>query len=274
MSVIHKADFIICPLFNFELKDETGQEFQILDLVRLRRIKSEELKKLKKHPMQFLLGDSFSLISPKTFVLEIKTDDTKKIDTLAYQVLLAMRLFKTGSVCYKHFLALEKSKLIYAFTINPPIPRWLKDNYVLDINQIDEIKKLLEKIIQIELGKNKPFRVACERFSRSFEERRNDDKIIDLAIAFEALFTDEDTSRTNVMGDFIGLGCAMLLGTSPEERKSIKQFLGKAFTIRNKIIHGSEVKSPIIVNNQDYEMRDFAFQFREFLRASIKKLIV
>lgn len=273
MYNVHKADYTICPLYNFELKDDTRQEFQILDIVKLRRIKVDELENLKKHPLHYLLGGSFSLINSKTFVFELKTDNTQLEDRLVYQVLLAMRLFKTGSVCCKHFLHLENSNLIYAFTINTPIPRSIKDKYLLNIDEIDEIKNLLEKIVQINLGKNKPFRVACERFSRSFEERRDDDKIIDLAIAFEALFTDKNTSRTNVMGQLIGLGCAMLLGTSQNEINFIKSFFEKAFNIRNKIIHGSEIKSPIIVNEQKYKMNELSSQMREYLRKSIRKLI-
>ena len=267
------ADLTICPLFNFELKEESGQEFQISDQIKLRRIKPDELANIKKHPLIFTLGDSFLLLNPKTFVFEIKANDTKEEDLLVYQALLAMRLFKTGSVCCKHFLHLENSKLCYFFTINTPIPRWVEDNYLLNIDEIDEIKKLLGKIIQIQLGKNISFRVACERFSRSFEERRDDDKIIDLAIAFESLFTAENTSRSNVMGELIGLGCAMLLGTNQKERDAIKQFLIKAFIIRNKIIHGSEVKTPLIINNEKYQMSDVTSKLREFLRSSIKKLI-
>lgn len=271
----NKVGFTLCPLFNFELKGENGLDFQISDQIRLRRIKPDELANLKKHPLSYLLGDSFSLINPKTFVFDIKAKGSKEEDTLVYQVLLAMRLFKAGSVCCKHFLHLENSKLRYVFTINTPIPRWVKDNYLLKNNEIDEIKKLLEKIIQIELEKNASFRVACERFSRSFEERRNDDKVIDLAIAFESFFTDESMSRSRSygMGQLVGLGCSMLIGQNRKERNEIKQFFLKAFDIRNKIVHGSEVKIPIIINNKEYLMSDISSQLQEYLRASIKKLI-
>jgi hypothetical protein len=272
VCVTHKVGLTICPLFNFELKEESEQEFQISDQIRLRRMKTDELAKMKKLPFSYFLGESYALLNVQTFVFEIKSDNFQDADRLVYEVLLAMRLFKTGSVFCKHFWILENSKIRQFFSINPPIP-WAKSNYLLSIDEIDEIKKLLEKIIQIELGKNKSFRVVCERFSRSFEERRDNDKVIDLAIAFESLFTDENTSRSNVMGELIGLGCSMLIGTNQKERDEIKQFLIKAFTIRNKIIHGSEVKTPLIINNQKYQMSDVSSQLREFLRASIKKLI-
>jgi len=264
--------FTVCPIFNFELKEESAQEFQISDKIRLRRIKKDELAKMKKLPFSYFLGESYALLNWQTFVFEIESDSFDESERLVYKVLLAMRLFKTGSVFCKHFWIEENSGIRQFFSINPPLP-WAKSNYLLTINEIEEIKGLLEKIIQIELEKNTSFRVACERFSRSFEERRYDDKIIDLAIAFESLFTDKNTSRSNVMGQFIGLGCSMLIGKNREERNEIKQFFIKAFDIRNKIVHGLEVKIPIMINKKEYMMRDISSQLQEFLGASIKKLI-
>jgi hypothetical protein len=263
---------VICPIFSFEIKEGNEQEFQISDNILLRRIKKDELEKMKKLPYSYMLGECLTLLNSQTFVFEINKPYFDEASRLAYEALLAMRLYKDGSVFCKNFWIEEGSKIEQIFTINPPIP-WIKRNYILNIEEIDEIKRLLKKITMIELTKNKSYRVACERYSRSFEERRDDDRIIDLAIAFEALFTDEKTSASNVMGEFVGLGCSMLLGTNMAERNEIKEFLKKAFNIRNKITHGSEVKTPIIINKEKYEISDIALKLREYLGASIRKLI-
>jgi len=75
------------------------------------------------------------------------------------------------------------------------------------------------------------------------------------------------------MGKFVGLGCSMLLGNSTEERNEIKQFLIKAFDIRNKIVHGDDLKTPIQVNRKKYEIKEFSVQLQKYLQHSIKKLI-
>jgi hypothetical protein len=135
----------------------------------------------------------------------------------------------------------------------------------------------------LDLDHNNPFWVACERFSRSFEERRNDDRIIDLAIGFEALLTDKDTSRLEFMGRFVGLGCSMLLGKNIQEREEIKQFLTKAFTVRNDIVHSLKLNTAIKVEwrsvtnsallNKEFTIKDFSAQLQKYLRDSIKQLM-
>ena len=263
---------IVCPLFNFKLDEESEKEFQISDQIKLRKIKNDVLLKMKKAPYIYILGRSHAYLNSQTFVFEINHGDFIEASRRVYEVLLAMRLFKTGAVFCKHFWVEQNSEQRQFYAINPPIPRHNGD-YLLNVDEIDEIKLLLKKISHIELEKNKSFRVACERFSRSFEERREDDKIIDLAIAFESLFTDKKTSRSNVMGQLIGLGCSMLIGTNQKDRDKIKNFLKKAFSIRNDIVHSSEVKTPIQINNKKYKMNEFALELQEYLRASIKKLI-
>ena len=263
---------IVCPIFNFKLDEESDQEYQITDQIKLRKIKKNVLLKMKKAPYSYILGRSYAYLNAQTFVFEINHGDFIEASLRVYEILLAMRLFKTGSVFCKHFWVEQNSEQRQFYANTPPVP-WHKNEYLLNIDEIDKIKILLEKIIYAELENNKSFRVACERFSRSFEERRDDDKLIDLAIAFESLFTDKDTSRSNVMGQFVGFGCSMLLGTNQEERDQIKQFLIKSFAIRNDIVHGREVKTPITINDQKYEMSDLSLQLQEYLRASIKKLI-
>lgn len=279
----------IYPLFNFQMPEVLTQEyskaddsnklmekikqgFQLSDKVRLRRIEKEELDRIRKHH-PYLWGDGAHLIyviNERTFVIEVK--EVERADRLLYEVLLAMRLHKTGSVFCKVVWEEEDSKILFLGSLNPPIP-WSKSEYVLMANEIEEIKELVSKINKLDLDNAKSFRVACERFSRSCEERRDDDKIIDLAISFEALFADEDPSKLEYMGKFVGLGCSMLLGRNPAERKEINQFLIKAFNIRNKIVHGNEFKTPIKHNNKEYEMKDFSAQLQKYLRDSLKKLM-
>lgn len=137
---------------------------------------------------------------------------------LVYEVQLAMRLQNVGIVFCKACWLGKNSKTIMFGCINSPTP-WKPETHELSISEIEEIDNWVGKINKRDLEKNITFRVACERLSRSCEERRPDDKIIDLAIAFEALFSVEGTSRSGYMGKFVGLGCSMLLGQSEEDRK-------------------------------------------------------
>ena len=65
----------------------------------------------------------------------------------------------------------------------------------------------------------------------------------------------------------------MLIGQNAQNRKEISQFMERARSIRNDIVHGSEVKTPITINKKEYRMSDFSLQLQKYLRVSIKKLI-
>ena len=179
---------------------------------------------------------------------------------------------KSNLVLYLDKETIRKSKNLGFGSINPPVPYLDSKIYQLSINEIEEVNELVNRINNLDLERQSSFRVACERFNRSCEERRNDDKIIDLAIAFESLFTDKETRLTQ-MGKFVGLGCSMLIGKNAEERKEIKKFLEQAFSLRNDVIHGNNFKTIIDINSKKYGLSDFVTQFQKYLRDSIKKLL-
>jgi hypothetical protein len=269
---------VIYPIFNFQASEELAEKikngFQFSNKVILRQIEKEEVDRFYK-TFPYLWGDGaylISLINLKTFVFEVK-DEINRAERLVYEVLTSMRLHKPhGAVFCKLYRIEENSKTIESGCINPPAP-WKPSTYQLSISEIEEVDEWIGKINKVNLDKNSSFRVACERFNRSYEERRDDDKIIDLAIAFEALFTGEDTTRLENMGKFVGLGCSMLLGQNAEDRKEISQFLEKAFHIRNGIVHNLKLETIVKVNGKEYRMKDFSIQLQKYLRDSIKKLL-
>jgi hypothetical protein len=66
----------------------------------------------------------------------------------------------------------------------------------------------------------------------------------------------------------------MLLGQNQNERKTISALLNKTFALRNDIVHGSESKIPVVINDEKFEIDNFVSQIEEYLRASIKKLLL
>jgi hypothetical protein len=284
----------ICPLFNFGIIDypeaETSKEeaekyvkaqierikqgFQISERVSLRWTTEEELQQISSWPFDSIFKDSNVLIHERTFVLEIhplENDDVKKI---AHEVLLALRLHKEGNVFTKIIWfenkngCFEPSFCLESRLSEPPS----REIYFIKVREIEEIELLLDRIVKRSLDTVKGLRIACERFNRSYEERRADDKIIDFAIAFEALFFEGEKSPGGT-GQIVGMGCSMLLGNSEKERIETREFLKTAYDIRNAIVHGSEFDSPIKVVGKSYKLDDFVSQLREYLRKSIKKLI-
>ena len=232
----------VFPIFNFEASETLENGFLFSNGVLLRKITKEEIDLFhNEHPTMWSDGAQLIYyINESTWVYEIKdkvnilsVTPVERADALylrasrlIYVIQLAWRLKKNESGFCKIFMLSEKSKILSRGVIFPPFP-YKPTRCILDINEITEIDALVSRISKLNLENNSPFRVGCERFSRSHEERRKDDIIIDLTIGFEALFTDYKTAKLDYMGKFIGLGCSMLLGKDNEERQFISAFLRK-----------------------------------------------
>jgi hypothetical protein len=188
------VSFAICPLFNFGIIDypegKTSKEeaekyvkaqiekikqgFQISEKVLLRWTKEEELQQINSWPFDSIFKDFNVLIYERTFVLEIHPWENDDVKEIAHEVLLALRLHKEGNVftkiiwfenkngCFEPGFCLESR-------LSEP-PR--REIYIIKVREIQEIKLLLDKIIKRGSDTAKGLRIACERFNRSYEERR------------------------------------------------------------------------------------------------------
>ena len=285
----------ICPLFNFQisevlvgnytheetmgyfnaLRKRLEQGIKILDDVRIRRIREEDFNRIKKSGFFPSRTEIFSRIGRRTFVIEVmqREFDAKKIELIIYKILLSLRLYKAQDVFCKVIWFEKKSKVNILTILDSPLPDLIGyDPYVIEIHEVGKIKKLAKRINKINFGRRNSLRIACERFSRSYEEHREDDEIIDFMIAFESLFLKGKTAPSNA-GQFIGLGCSMLLGKNGKEREEINEFLVEAYKIRNKIVHGSEFITSIKIHRKTWKIEDFVSQLQKYLRESIMRLM-
>jgi len=284
----------ICPLYNFEISevifgDYTREEglarlkalgkrlelgFEILKDVRIRRIKKEDIERVKVLRFYDQHIGILHKTTSRTYVIEVlqKQQDVYQAQLKINNMLLAMRLYQASDIFCKVIWWEMESDVKTITILDSRLPELMGHPYFIEIDKVEEIRKMAKRIDKIDFGKRVSFRIACERFSRYYEEHREDEKIIDCMIAFEALFLKGKTATANT-GQFIGLGCSMLLGRSDEEREEINKFLVEAYKIRNRIVHGSEFVTPIKLNNKTYEIYEFVFQLQKYLRESIEKLI-
>ena len=78
--------------------------------------------------------------------------------------------------------------------------------------------------------------------------------------------------RTNI-GQYIGLGCAMLLGENQEQREDIEQFMIEAYRLRNKIVHGLEYSALITMGDKEFDVYGIGIQLQELLKDSIIEMM-
>jgi len=201
----------------------------------------------------------------KHTVLDIKQTKThelfgKEFDPLT-RSLLAFRLLKAGGIFLNCVCAIEDSmirRIIY-----PSEPGFFPV-YKFGLDEIDNFIAIIQKVQTVDFDMYTSFRIACTRFGRSYLDRFDEDKLIDLCIASEALFLQGERIRAP-MGQVIGLACSMLLGKNSDDRKTIKEKVELAFKLRNDIVHGQDFDFDKIIG--------IIPDFEDYLRRSILHLI-
>jgi len=299
MKSVYKA---IVPLFYFDIsqiivrkmiadkiieyygreEEKIRKGIEIVENIRIRRIKREDINKIGEFPSVDLIGQYepyFSKINDETFVIEILSKDEKdlenNIEKIINKILLAMRIYKPISVFCKIAWFLENDNVTGFAIFDSHLPAIDKIFFLNTLSEFDEIKKigkLVKKIEEINFDKRRSFRIAFSRFNRAYEEYIEDEIIIDFMIAFEALFVKKEIAGSSIKEKIVN-GCSNLLGENDQEKKEIKNFLEKAWSMRNCIVHGSEFETPIQIGKRKYETRDFILQLQQYLSDSLKKLI-
>jgi hypothetical protein len=199
-------------------------------------------------------------------VLELEDTSTEEIFRKEFDpfaiALLAFRLLKAGGIFVDCVIAIEHGE-VRRITY-PTKPDFLPQ-YEFGLDNIEKLKSHLRKLKTVDFEKNSSFRIACTRFGRSYLDRFDEDKLVDLCIAFEALFLQGKRVRAP-MGQVIGLACSMLLGKNIDERKMIKENIELAFSCRNDVVHGQDFDF-----DQIYRLIP---NFEDYLRKSIFNLIL
>ena len=109
--------------------------------------------------------------------------------------------------------------------------------------------------------------VAALRYSGSFEKTTNEDRLIDSAIAFEALFTKEN----DALSYRLPLRAAVFTSETPEERERIFQLLKAAYDLRSMLAHGQKRLEQVAkLGGKRVPIADFVGQVRLALLRSLQ----
>lgn len=117
--------------------------------------------------------------------------------------------------------------------IAPPRPG-LFGTLLISPEVADRVSSSYPQIAKILVRSSNPTSVALRRYTTSYDRPQGEDRVIDLAIALEALFTDGATElayRLSVNG-------ANFVDVPGRSRAEIRDWLKAAYTARSKVVHG------------------------------------
>lgn len=265
-SVTKKTTFsVVCPLFNFTA-DVDG--IQLNDIM-IRKITENEYEQLYLDDIfgsrpDLGMGIGHRFVISTTYEGDNDKENENDIYNKILSIITILRLFNQGNLLYG---TIRKLPLSWVSMYSPIIgdsrfPQRRGKLYYLNNEEIDP---LLSFIKEYDSSPEKThLDIAISRLNFTYDRTRNEDKIIDLIVGFESLFI-EGKERPNDRGSYVGTACSMLIGNNHKERKKIKTLLKDAFTIRNKIVHGSKYKKD--------ELNQIIPNLEELLRGVIRKLL-
>lgn len=258
-SVILENNIYFSPLFKFELPPSTKSTK--FGKIELGLINEFDYKIIKEHHVG-KFGNTPGYLYRVNSTIRLRLDaNEKNPDSVAQNMfdkfLYTCHLFDTGNVSYGTIF-----KNYYYFDPNKPAIISQKTpvllNPTFNVDSVTKFKKFFVRFDEIDFNdfQLEFLLVAIKKFSSSITKIEPVDKIIDLFITLEALFSSPGETSFK-----IAFRAALFLGTDEEEYENILKFIQPLYALRNDILHGKK-----LVDEQDLFQLE---EFEKLLRKSI-----
>lgn len=139
--------------------------------------------------------------------------------------------------------------------------------------QIDEAKRLYRVLVKLDPNVREKLQIPIDRWIKSKAEWNPVDKIIDLGIAFEALYLS-DISETTELSFRLRLRASWFLGKDKVHREKLMKDFSKIYEWRSKAVHAGKLpnKTKKIPFTPE-EVTEFIEGAQDLCRESIIKII-
>lgn len=282
-----KKTFFFIPLWSFNsvvefsigefaLRKITPSEFDLVNsIVFLCKDESPILNHFA-HDLKYVL--EFNIVTP-----------TQHFDPLefAHIVLDALRILKTGDVNFGTFYEFQPENWRH-MTGRPADPEPKNqfgkkmEYYEKDKSELERIFSELHKLdengrcekhsstrddckaCEKKLDRGRYIRFAIRRFQYIHDQDKTEDQITDLTISLEALLNRDQGELTEKISKRGGI----LLGTTTEERKEIRDFIKECYAIRSEIVHAKKRQ------RRDLGDKEIKNKLENHVREAIKKTLV
>jgi len=259
----------VAPLENFEL---VGAEEVSIDKFKIRRLSEWEMKQLIRIGRADSLGTVFEPtlgVIKNVWCIEVSTRAPKRVmpelSSDINEFVTIMRLFKSGFVTNSVVLEYPKIevgkrspkvsasfKLVRLHTMYAGYPK-----YTLNRDEADSLNQLWNLYRRVKDVLPRELRTALRWFDKSYEEPDDEDRVLDLAIAFEAMFGRR----------YYEVLAPRLIASDFNERRKIAKHLKELKDMRDNIVHGGRG------GRSRYELEIIVINAEEIFRKCYKKFL-
>lgn len=230
MREIQRKDKILLLGFNSELT-----EIKLSDHIIIRRGADHELEEIYDRikydnlkTQQFIIEYEYTESNESTF--------PRKLFKLLDDLNLFFTIFLEGKTkvanALRHILNNGEYQKA-GFTTNPKVSAYFSEEYILRREDSEKIKDCWERF-QLQ-SDNQTMQIALRRYLFSIQKSEEEDQVIDLMIAFEALLIKNNEGSIN---ENIATRCSKFL-SHKYDQEEMYNILRKAYKLRSEIVHGS-----------------------------------
>ena len=137
-------------------------------------------------------------------------------------------------------------------------------------DQIDQAKHLYEILVNPDSDVAAKLRISIDRWLKSKTPQNPVDKIIDLGIAFEALYVPDGGGDLTYK---FSIRAARHLGTDREHRKELLKKFGQIYGCRSDAVHSGKLDERIRFGGERIPLSDFIKRTQDLCRESIIKIL-
>ncbi len=141
-----------------------------------------------------------------------------------------------------------------------------------EIERAKHLYKTLFELNQAELNSKdrKKLQIAIGRWIRSTSNKDLEDKIIDLAIAFESFYLPDTSSESTFK---LSVRASWHLGRDKEDRKKFLTEFKELYKCRSAVVHGGELKESVTIEEDTVPMSELIKKSQDQCRESIEKIM-
>ena len=136
-------------------------------------------------------------------------------------------------------------------------------------SEIDKAKCLYHNLINLNSKIQGKLQIAIDRWIKSKTNQTPEDKIIDLAIAFEALYLPDMSESTFKFA----VRASWHLGEDRRERVELFEVFKELYKYRSRIVHGGERKENVMIEGESVPIKKLIMRAQDLCRDSIEKII-
>lgn len=140
---------------------------------------------------------------------------------------------------------------------------------VINETDIDKAKDLYELLTNLPSKIRGKLQIAIDRWIKSKTYQTSEDKIIDLAIAFEALYLP-DTGESTFK---FAARASWYLGKDRKNRAELFEIFKELYKCRSRVVHGGELKENVAIEGESVPIEKFITRAQGLCRDSIEKII-